>query len=79
VSENGEARIEILDGGEIFMTGPDGTYAGTWEVVKGDQLKVTFGGRGAEYGDQMCEYKIENKALTLSGDCAFSGTYRAHT
>lgn len=75
LSNDGEERLEFLGEGEIFVTGPDGTFAGNWEVVESGQVKVTFGGRGASFGDQICDFKIQNKQLNLTGDCGLEGTY----
>jgi len=76
LSDNGEEKLEFLDKDELFVTGPDGTFAGKWEVVESGQVKVAFGGRGASFGDQICEFKIESKELTLTGDCGLEGSYR---
>jgi hypothetical protein len=76
MSDTGEEKLEFLDKGEVFVTGPDGTFAGKWEVVESGQVKVTFVGRGASFGDQICDFKIEKRELSLSGNCGLQGTYQ---
>lgn len=75
VNDTGEEKLDFLDEGELFVTGLDGTFAGTWEVVESGQVKVVFGGRGASFGDQICDFEIERKKLTLSGSCGLQGSY----
>jgi hypothetical protein len=77
LTENGETKLEFLDKGEIYMTGPEGTFAGKWEVSERGQVKIVFVGRGAELGEQICNFEIKKKVLTLSGECVLEGSYQA--
>lgn len=72
----GDETIEFLKNGDVLWTQAIGTAKGTWEVVEGKRVKLSFSGIAAFLvGPQYCGYELKGQTLSLTGDCVMAGGY----